>query len=380
MTVLKNKGMIIICMLAIALQFSYADRVFKYPRVQQEKDQWCWDACSQWIIGFHGTIVTQSEICQYGFTDGQVRNQWNYIYCASENGQLISNNVYGRGINWVIAHWGVPWKVKSGNGARYILSEAEFKNDIEMGHPFVVRYNWDDNSGHFVVAMGYQNQQCWLMNPWQNDGVQIYGYDWVYDNTSGPLKHHVWDYTLQTTRVDTIPELTTIFPASVPAVGEQISLKLTSKLNGRDVTNCTFFKVFTSGVSIDSATRTISWTQTAQGPTSLRFAREFGNARDTITKTFGITGNGNARASAPHISTKLAISNARHTLTVYVPRNNAPGTAVALFSAAGNRVFIHKFIGTGSHSVSLDGVALSKGMYLLKITNGNHISVNKFIL
>lgn len=381
MSILKGKVTIMVCLLATAAQFSHADRVFKYPRVQQEKDQWCWDACSQWIIGFHGTVMTQTDICKYGFTDGVVRNEWNWIYCATENGLLIRNNIYGRGINWVIAHWGVTWKIKNGgNGANYSLSETEFKNDIENGHPFVVRYNWDDNSGHFVVAMGCQNQLCWLMNPWQNDGIQIYSYNWVCNNQNDPLKHHVWDYTLQTTRVDTIPALTTVFPGSAPAAGEKVSLKLTSTLNGRDVTNCTFFTSLTAGVAIDSATRTISWTQTAQGPATVKFVREFGNARDTITKTFGVVSTRDRDVSGRRLSATQVRSGARTMLIVSVPPNSAPETAVALFSAAGNRIFFQKLTGTGSHSVPLDGIRLAKGMYLVKVTNANQVSTDRFLL
>jgi hypothetical protein len=197
-----------------------ADRVFKYPRIQQEKDNWCWSACSQWILGFHGMSLTQTEICKYGFTDGVARDQWNWIYTATENGDKIisvdyanwdwshpqippkADTCYGRGINQILDHFGVPTKIKNGSNAKYTISEEEFKNEIENGHPFVVRYNLDNGGGHFVVAMGYQNSMCWLMNPWKDDGIQVYNYEWVKDGTDPLNKHHTWDYTLQTTRVD----------------------------------------------------------------------------------------------------------------------------------------------------------------------------------
>jgi hypothetical protein len=375
----KPLSTVLCCLFLIAVQRSYADRVFKYPRMQQEQDQWCWDACSQWIIGFHGTALTQTEICQYGFVDGQVRNEWNYIYTATENGQLTRNNVYGRGINWVIAHWGVTWKVKSGSSANYTLTETEFKNDIENGHPLVVRYNWNDNSGHFVVAMGYQNQMCWLMNPWQNDGIQIYNYQWVKDNASGPLEHHTWDYTLQTTRVDTIPELTTVFPSSLPAVGEKVSLTLTSSLKGRDVTPCTFFRSLTQGVSIDSATRTISWTQTAQGPASVKFAREFGNARDTITKSFAnVHENADAIKDGPFTIT-IRKAGKLHSISVVIPSGGEQTAAVMLYSANGTKVLAQNIAGAGFHPLLFNAKTAAQGVYILKISYGNKFRTEKLI-
>jgi hypothetical protein len=300
---LKNCIVCVVLIVATASVTVNADRVFKYPRIQQEKDQWCWDACAQWIMGYHGIEVSQTEICKYGFTDGKVRDQWNWIYTQTEEGEAIQSGFtippdwdwskgmppmdqetcYGRGINIIVEHWGVPTKVK-GTGveaANYTISEEEFKKDIDNGHPFVVRYHWDNGGGHFVVAMGYQNKMCWLMNPWKDDGVQIYNYQWVMDGTDPENKHHKWNYTLQTTRVDTVPELTTEFPSTIKR-GTKVSLVLKSSLNGRDVTRSTFFTSLTEGVEIDSATRTISWTHTDQGPESIKFIRDFGNARDTI--------------------------------------------------------------------------------------------------
>ena len=273
---------ILFSFILIAIQSSSADRVFKYPRIQQEKSEWCWNACSQWILGFHGTQLTQTEIAQYGFVDGVTHNEWNWIYTSSERGTFITDTIYGRGINIILEHWGVATNVQNGK-IHCILTESEFKEEIDSGHPFVVRYDWGNNSGHFVVAIGYQNYLCWMMNPWINDGIQIFNYEWVEENMNGPLRHHKWDFTLQTAKVDTVPELTTTFPSDV-AIGSTVSATLTSTLNGRDVTNSTFFTVLTDGVTIDPQSRIISWTQTAQGPTSVSFIREFGNAIDTITR------------------------------------------------------------------------------------------------
>jgi hypothetical protein len=381
------KNILLPAFIMLALCNANADRVFKYPRIQQEKDNWCWDACSQWILGFHGVVMTQEEICKYGFTDSVVRDQWNYIYCPTEAGEeiisyityqpVVLDTCYGRGINQIIKHYGVPYKVKNDMTANYILTESEFKSEIDNGHPFVVRFNWDNGGGHFVVAMGYQNQLCWLMNPWEDDGIQIYDYAWVCNNKNGALTHHVWDYTLQTCKTDTVPELTTVFPSSISA-GTNVSLVLTSELNGRDVTYCTFFTSMTDNVAIDSATRTISWTQTDSGPTSVKFAREFGNARDTITKTFTSTSVAAASEGAP-FNALVKKNRTSYGISVTIPMGSNQDAKIELIGLNGSRVFTKRLNGAGCHYVSLDKKTFAGGIYMLTVSQRQKILTQKIV-
>ena len=375
-----------------------ADRVFKYPRIQQEKDQWCWGACAQWILGYHGIELSQTEICKYGFTDGKVRDQWNWIYTETEAGEPIQSSnfptippdwdwskgmppmppmepqtCYGRGINIIIEHWGVSSKVKGTgkNAANYTISEEEFKRDIDNGYPFVVRYNWDNGGGHFVVAMGYQNKMCWLMNPWKDDGIQIYNYQWVMDGTDPKNKHHKWDYTLQTARIDTVPELTTEFPSSIKP-GTKLSLVLSSRLNGRDVTQSTFFTSLTEGVKIDSATRTISWTQTEQGPKSVKFIREFGNTRDTIVKSFDETGIRFTGAGTNAGSIRVKNTGQVYWIYLYGLSENFQPATLQLLASNGTRIFMERvrIVKSGSVSFTINKSRFASGVYLLSISHG----------
>lgn len=349
-----------------------ADRVFKYPRVQQEKDQWCWSACSQWIIGFHGTNVSQTDICKYGFVDGVARNYWNWLY-TSENGMALKgDSVYGRGINCILKKWGV----NTPNTTANTLTEADFKKEIDNGHPFIVRYQWDDNSGHFTVAMGYQNGMCWLMNPWKNDGIQIYNHQWVLDNKNGPLSHHIWSGTLKTQRNDTIPKLTTVFPVNVQA-GEVLSLKLSSELNGRDVTNNTFFTILTPEVAFDSASRTISWTQTANGPATIKFIREFGNARDTITKNItGTTAIVNRSVNSENVRIVKPFTISSNLLTMYIPSNAGAKTEVAIYTSNGQMIDSKTISGYGIKTFEIDKIQ-SRGVYLVRVVNDLVASTQK---
>ncbi|MBN1760164.1 MAG: C39 family peptidase [Chitinispirillaceae bacterium] len=358
----------------LATSPAHADRVFKYPRVRQEKDNWCWAGCSQWILGFHGTVLSQTDICKYGFTDGAIRDQWNWIYCSSANGMRIVSDgpgpidtCYGRGINQIVGHFGVPWAIRERSNARYTLSEEEFRREIDNGHPFVVRYNYDNGNGHFVVAMGYRNGLCWLMNPWKDDGIQIFDYDWVADNKDGPLTHHEWDYTLQTTKTDTVPELTTEFPASI-APGTKVSLVLTSELNGRDVTDCTFFTPLTEGVEVDSATRTVSWTQTEKGPETVTIIREFGNAIDTIVKSLFSTAT-SVRPGSDHHGSHVSVVRItdRYTVSLMLTESGKTSATLRLLSANGKTVYTERLSGPGKHTITLRKQHFTPGVYLLSI-------------
>ncbi len=401
MDTLKNNIINCIGMLALLSSVVHADRVFKYPRIQQEKDNWCWDACSQWILGFHGIELSQTDICKYGFTDGKVRDQWNWIYTEEETGAAIISykfppsdwdwskgvppsewdTCYGRGINIIIDHYGVPFKVKgpNTNPSKYVLTEEEFKNEIENGHPFVVRYQWDnDNGGHFVVAIGYQNKMCWLMNPWKDDGIQIYDFQWVKDGTDASNKHHVWDYTLQTTKVNTTPELTADFPSTLVA-GQKYSVKLVSTKNGKDVSKCTFFKPITEGVNIDSATGNLTWTQTEQGPSQIKIVREFGNAIDTIVKSFSETGNNALAYRSEKYDIKVRQAGSLYIISVNQSLISKHPVKVQLLAANGTVVFSQTVTTQGAASVTVDRKAFASGMYFMSVSNGNLLKTERLV-
>jgi hypothetical protein len=401
MNTLKNKIIYFIGIFALLSSVVHADRVFKYPRIKQEKDNWCWDACSQWILGFHGVELSQTDICKYGFTDGKERDQWNWIYTKNDSGgQIVSylpapidwnfytqgmppmwDTCYGRGINIIINHFGVPFNVKgtSTNPANYILTEEEFKNEIDNGHPFVVRYQWDNNNGgHFVVAIGYQNKMCWLMNPWKDDGIQIYDFAWVKDGTDASNKHHVWDYTLQTTKVNTPPEMTADFPAALVA-GQKYSIKLVSTLNGKDVSKCTFYTPLTEGVTIDSATGNLTWTQTEQGPSQIKIVREFGNATDTIVKSFGATGS-NTLASVPEkYGIQVRKSGSLYTISVNQSLFSKRPIKIQLSAANGTVVFSQRVATPATASITIDRKTFASGMYFLSVSNGNLLKTERLI-
>ena len=53
----------------------------------QEKTQWCWTGCSQAVLEFYGTNLSQTEIAAYG-TYGL--NDWNYLYGSDSTHRGVS--------------------------------------------------------------------------------------------------------------------------------------------------------------------------------------------------------------------------------------------------------------------------------------------------
>ncbi len=383
----SNKTIILIfCMLLTFLEAPYAQRLLKYRRVQQKQDQWCWAACSQWILAYHNIFPdgykddfkAQERIAKYGWVDGRPHNMWNWIYTSSENGRNVNGNVgNGRGINWILPHFGVP--VINKQGCHYTFSESHYKKSIEEGHPFVVRWQWSNGGGHFVVAMAYlEGGVTWIMNPWKDDGIQIHDYDWV--KRAG---RHTWDYTLETKKIDTLPELTAEFPAKVEA-GKEYSVKLTAKTQANeDVSSLVYFNKVTQSVTIGDSSATgwtLKWTP-KEGDKFIEFEMNYGNARDTIKKEFDITGIHN-----PNAPTVNAYKNVVHKLgntyviEINIPeKNNSKNSLVSLFTLSGKKVLSRSLQGRGTHTIHLNSKVITSGMYILSITN-NQLKTNSRLI
>jgi hypothetical protein len=217
------------------------------------------------------------------------------------------------------------------------------------------------------------------MNPWKDDGIQIYNYQWVMDGTDKNNIHHTWDYTLQTTKVDTSPELTAVFPKSV-VPGKKYSVKLTSTKNGKDVTNCTFYTSLTEGLSIDSATRTISWTQTDKGPKEVKLIREFGNARDTIVNSLGF-GTTTINSFTIGTESSIGVKNSGSHYIVHINRLPFSGHApvIQVLTLNGKIIGEKRIVNPKESSITINKNNLAPGVYLLNISDGKRLHTEKLV-
>jgi len=95
-------------------------------------------------------------------------------------------------IQGILAHWGV-----SCTGLAYAISFPTVVSEINAHRPFVMRYQWTNLGGHFLVGYGYDQStnQINYMDPWLDNGYTAALYSWA---VSAP-GHHTWTHTLQLT-------------------------------------------------------------------------------------------------------------------------------------------------------------------------------------
>jgi len=181
----------VILLIAFLIVSLFAEKILSIPEIEQRKDQWCWSGSSTAILTYYGEKVSQGQIAQYAYGDSSI-NQWNWLFGNSPvdyNGKTY----YPKGINYIMTNWNTP-----NGGGSYPLTEAQYKSEIDAGHPFVIRYGWNSGGGHFVVGMGYlDNGNYQLMNPWFGTGYTVNTYNWIYTAQGGEGS---WTHTLTTNR------------------------------------------------------------------------------------------------------------------------------------------------------------------------------------
>lgn len=159
--------------------------VLNVPQKNQEMDQWCWAASSQAILQYYHTIKTQTEIAQYG-TEGQ--NIWNWIYGSSTNPTR-------NGVDLILLYFA---KLATTHYDSSLLQSA-VQTQINARRPVVIRWAWDSDGGHIIVARGIEGDNMYLMDPWY--GPTINTYSWVVSGSG-----HTWTHSLT---MNTSPPLIT---------------------------------------------------------------------------------------------------------------------------------------------------------------------------
>jgi hypothetical protein len=159
---------------------SAAGQVLNVPQKNQEKDQWCWAACTQAILSYYGQAYTQTAIAQYG-TGGV--NTWNYCYGSGTEG-----GVFRRGCNMILSYFG---GIQSGTYSTS-LSQATCQNEITGSRPVFINWTWSTGGGHFVVLKGLSGNTATVMDPWS--GPTVNTFSWVQSGGG-----HTWSYSLRLT-------------------------------------------------------------------------------------------------------------------------------------------------------------------------------------
>lgn len=155
------------------ISVSFSANIMDLEEITQQQNQWCWAGCSYTILSYYGESVTQPIIVQYAYGDSSI-NQWNWLsghYDVEYQG--VTYNPHG--INEILDNWNTPNAY-----GYYYLTETEWKQEVDDGHPFVIRWGWNSGGGHFVVGQGYlDNGNYQIMDPWYGCGYTINTYNWM---------------------------------------------------------------------------------------------------------------------------------------------------------------------------------------------------------
>ncbi len=220
MLLIKSKwegdNMKYLMLLSVLLLNCFAAKTLDINEIEQQKDQWCWVGCSKMILDYHGIELSQGQIAEFGLGDSSI-NRPNYLWGA---GQFSYNGTtqYQNGISKILENWGFGGYNYEWYAAEYTLTEEQWKQEIDDGHPFVINWSWYKGGGHFVVGMGYlDNGNYEITNPWFGTGYTVASYDWIKnrpDYSGNPINGSddgVWNYTLITHKdpiINTTYELT----------------------------------------------------------------------------------------------------------------------------------------------------------------------------
>jgi Papain-like cysteine protease AvrRpt2 len=118
---------------------------FNASYAEQESEHWCWAACIQMVLDYHGVFVTQEQIVARSFhVDPRGR-----LPDFGATFELISRNLNNSGVDLTGRRYRV--RAKFGRGAP---SPVLLLDELSAQFPVLFCYRTDDDSGHVVVATG----------------------------------------------------------------------------------------------------------------------------------------------------------------------------------------------------------------------------------
>ena len=162
-------------------------KVLSVPKTKQERSNWCWAACSSAILSFLGKQVRQCVIANFA---------WDFTSCCPRPAPCNEPNfMYGAdgSIQDIFKRWCAS-SVPARNG---IVSFTVCRREIDAKRPLIIRYEWPNGDGHFLVLNGYStgpkgnDKKLFLMDPWTGTYGQFH-----YDYVKYKEDHHTWTHSL----------------------------------------------------------------------------------------------------------------------------------------------------------------------------------------
>lgn len=144
-------------------EFQSSGKLYKteirLPRQQQQKDNWCWAACSS-MVGIYNTDfkTTQTEIVKF-----------------------IKGGIVDKGGNAYEIADAIDYASRYTKDSTHIAGYISYKQAVEKidaNHPFVIGMEWNNGRGHALVCSGYnkENASVQIINPWKDTKTTYYNY------------------------------------------------------------------------------------------------------------------------------------------------------------------------------------------------------------
>lgn len=131
----------------------------RLPRQQQQKDNWCWAACSA-MVGRYNTEskITQTEIVK--FIKNSIVDEGGNAYEIADAIEYASGNT------------------KTATAVAGYISYNSAVKKIDANHPFVIGMDWYSDGAHAIVCSGYNkaDSSVQIIDPWKDTKTTYYNY------------------------------------------------------------------------------------------------------------------------------------------------------------------------------------------------------------
>lgn len=183
-------------------------KILKVPLSFQETNTWCWAACCNSILRYFKKNIAQCSIANYAWSRDSC--------CRNPDPCNKGLQLYGskRSIKGIFSHWCVKSKGKKG-----ALDFWDIEEEIKLGRPFVILWEWVLGGGHFVIIRGYKvnkkgaKTRLYLLDPIPGKGHGLFSF---HDVVLG--SDHRWTHTLKNIKLTEKPANWVVTNSSLAAL------------------------------------------------------------------------------------------------------------------------------------------------------------------
>ena len=177
-----KKIILLIALQACIYLAAPAQQVLNVSLTRQEQTLWCWAASSKAILDYYNFVKPQCEIAEWVRTT-TTDPYFGKVDCCKDPSQGCNNWNYNfnnpGSIQDILIHFGNLQNTGFGKPS----SLDEITSDIQKNRLFVIRWEWKDKSGHFVVGHGISGDNIYYMDPDTQEGFHIVKYSTMLDGS-----------------------------------------------------------------------------------------------------------------------------------------------------------------------------------------------------